>query len=593
MVTLPADDITPSPSTGDRYSRDFVAEAWADAAELAAQFEHLPTDQLHKVFARAVACRDLKRLALSGLPLLHQGQLRRPSIFLLARALCAQGRHAEAADALERPIMLRRAKFRHVELLASALAADGRLEQALEVVDQAIAAHPEFLLEPLRKTLSRTGELAAQEAALANWTEIVELVRGYLELGLVVRAAELLRRTMSNAATTLGLSFADQLQLAELALEAGAADDALAYVETIPESQRTDERGRAIAVAAAALASRPGGAATPGAARDESPSLRFWRAVENESRGELDDAIRRLCALAEEFKLNEGIRSTLARCVGKLVLSEVRPSFQPGRTGRIVNVMPFFNELGLLRLHLEEMSPWVDRFVIVEGTKTFTGKDKPLVFEANRSLFRDFEAKIAYVPVHAYPAHLTSPWAREFYQRDMAIAGASGFCGEEDYIVETDLDEIINGQPLQGFEADFAALELTLSRFFLNYRPAEESPERARVKSTIFKAKHRRRHGLSYCRFVLAGVHREAHLVPNSGWHFTSVFDAAGISLKVNSYAHQEHGKPEFRTPEHFKTILDRLRAGQLEQGWERAELDETFPAYVRENPQAFADMIL
>ncbi len=69
--------------------------------------------------------------------------------------------------------------------------------------------------------------------------------------------------------------------------------------------------------------------------------------------------------------------------------------------------------------------------------------------------------------------------------------------------------------------------------------------------------------------------------------------DASGIALKVNSYSHQEPAKARFRSAGHFQEILDRLRAGLLEPGWERVELDDSFPAYLRANPEAFADLIL
>ncbi|HEY5410830.1 MAG TPA: hypothetical protein VIJ94_08885, partial [Caulobacteraceae bacterium] len=300
-----------------------------------------------------------------------------------------------------------------------------------------------------------------------------------------------------------------------------------------------------------------------------------------------------LADLSEDFKRDLNIRAALARCVGKAVLAKTRPSFAPGRTGRIVNVMPFFNELALLRLHLEEMAPWVDKFVIVEATKTFTGMDKPLTFEANRGLFEDFADKIVHVPIRSFPAYATSAWARDFHQRDMAIAGASGLCGEEDYIIETDVDEVIDGRVLEGFEADFAALEVRLSRFFLNYRPAPGNPQRARPKSSLFKARHRARHGISYGRFNLSVRYPEAHLVRDAGWHFTSMLDAEGISQKVRSYAHQEHSKERFRTQSHFQSVLDRLRAGQLDPDWERVELDDSFPASLLRRREDFGDMIL
>jgi beta-1,4-mannosyl-glycoprotein beta-1,4-N-acetylglucosaminyltransferase len=325
----------------------------------------------------------------------------------------------------------------------------------------------------------------------------------------------------------------------------------------------------------------------------DEPGPRFWRAIASERMGDLDAAIVDLCGLADTYQEDYVIRCSLARCVGKSVLEATRPRFAPGGAGRIVNVVPFFNELDLLRLHLEEMAPWVHRFVITEAVQTFTGNAKSLIFEENRSLFADFEDKIVHVPIRAVPAHLTSPWSREFYQRDMAIAGASGLCGAEDYILETDVDEIIDGRALEGFEADYAILDLRLAKYFLNYCPGPGHRERSTPKATIFKAELRERYGISYGRFNLARRTHDAYLINNAGWHFTSVFDAEGISLKVKSYAHQEVGKAIYRSTPYFESLRERLKAGELDPGWERVALDDSFPQALLNNLDAFSEVIL
>ncbi len=40
----------------------------------------------------------------------------------------------------------------------------------------------------------------------------------------------------------------------------------------------------------------------------------------------------------------------------------------------------FFNEEEVLRIHLEELYPAVDHFVLVEADKTFSGLDKEYLF---------------------------------------------------------------------------------------------------------------------------------------------------------------------------------------------------------------------
>jgi hypothetical protein len=47
---------------------------------------------------------------------------------------------------------------------------------------------------------------------------------------------------------------------------------------------------------------------------------------------------------------------------------------------QIIDCFTFFNELDMLEFRLTELDPYVDKFVIIESTKTFTGKPKPLYY---------------------------------------------------------------------------------------------------------------------------------------------------------------------------------------------------------------------
>ena len=56
--------------------------------------------------------------------------------------------------------------------------------------------------------------------------------------------------------------------------------------------------------------------------------------------------------------------------------------------GKIYDCFNFFNELDLLELRMEILKDHVDKFVIVESTVTFSGKNKHLYFEENKNYFR-------------------------------------------------------------------------------------------------------------------------------------------------------------------------------------------------------------
>ena len=67
----------------------------------------------------------------------------------------------------------------------------------------------------------------------------------------------------------------------------------------------------------------------------------------------------------------------------------------------IYDCIMYFNEDLILDLRLNILDKYVDKFVIVEGTRDHSGKDKKLNF--NKSNFKKFEKKIIYHVVEDIP----------------------------------------------------------------------------------------------------------------------------------------------------------------------------------------------
>jgi beta-1,4-mannosyl-glycoprotein beta-1,4-N-acetylglucosaminyltransferase len=63
----------------------------------------------------------------------------------------------------------------------------------------------------------------------------------------------------------------------------------------------------------------------------------------------------------------------------------------------IYDCFTFFNELDLLEIRLETLNDVVDKFVLVEATKTFRGENKVLYFKDNQERFAKFLKKIIYI----------------------------------------------------------------------------------------------------------------------------------------------------------------------------------------------------
>src|SRR5271156_187621 len=106
----------------------------------------------------------------------------------------------------------------------------------------------------------------------------------------------------------------------------------------------------------------------------------------------------------------------------------------------IYDCFTFFNELELLELRLNELAGVVVKFVLVEATKTFSNKPKPLHFQENRARFAAFENKIIHVVVEDAP-DTSDAWVIERFQRNAIERGLRG-CKPDDWVLVSDLDEI-------------------------------------------------------------------------------------------------------------------------------------------------------
>ena len=445
--------------------------------------------------------------------------------------------------------------------LAKALAATGRLVEALA------AAQGIETGAGLSERLGRLIDAEAHPEAFAQWPAAAGLIDDYFELGLVARATPWLIRAAASglgeqdeqallaraevvlACTEPGLGLEMLLALRPLAARRGAQD-------------LLDHTARLLADGAGA------GAASP-ATGPRGEDIEVCCGLALATAGLWTAAIPLLGRVAVRVGPGDRTRAPLADAVGREVIEQVRPTFGPSARRKIVDVFPFFDEFALLQLKLEEMADWVDHFVILEATQTFTGKPKPLRFQERRQDFARFADKIVHVPVE-FPAHVDTPWAREFHQRDAALPALTQLCGEDDLVLVTDVDEILRREAIEGFNKQFAIFEMPTYAYYFNLLLAEE--ERF-VRGAIWRAKYLQQIGLSTARLELL-ARTTKHRVADAGWHFSSIREAADLPAKFQSYSHTQFAH---HTADHFEALLARIRAGE-EPGLVRRELDDSFP---------------
>ncbi|HXA00714.1 MAG TPA: hypothetical protein VNW99_01930, partial [Cytophagaceae bacterium] len=140
----------------------------------------------------------------------------------------------------------------------------------------------------------------------------------------------------------------------------------------------------------------------------------------------------------------------------------------------IYDCFSFFNELELLELRLNELSPIVDKFVIVEATKTFQKKDKPLIYQKNKERFREFSNKITHIVVDEFPGFFykfrkPTAWDYGDFQKDQVMRGLSD-AKPDDILIISDIDEIPKPEKINFYKGStgIKVFEQNFYYYFLN-----------------------------------------------------------------------------------------------------------------------------
>ncbi len=277
----------------------------------------------------------------------------------------------------------------------------------------------------------------------------------------------------------------------------------------------------------------------------------------------------------------------------------------------IYDCFQFFNELDILKIRLHVLSPVVDRFVISEATETFSGLKKPLYYEENKAMFAEYEDKIIHVVVDDTPQGGTHE--RDTFQKNAVTRGLAG-CTDDDIVIFSDLDEIPNPDKireiLQNFQED--KIYHFAQRLFYCYLNMEEVSGSLLSYAGEFEGVARKKWiGTKMLSYKLL---REQHLllgelrfperkeigirVEDGGWHFGYMGGHGEkdirkrVQEKVVSAAHQEYNSKHV-----LSNVTDQIKDGKDIFGrnaqFVRCEIDESFPAYIREHQKELDFLIM
>lgn len=254
----------------------------------------------------------------------------------------------------------------------------------------------------------------------------------------------------------------------------------------------------------------------------------------------------------------------------------------------IFDCFTFFNELDLLELRLEILSPYVDKFILVESKQTFSGNDKPLYYQENKERFAKWNDKIVHIVAPnmeikelAFERHWLCYELIE--QKLIEYNFRLHFTNEqEDIAFCSDLDEIWNPNILNKIDDQIHSLAQLNYSYYLNMRSSEQW-----VGTLMSKVKN-----------IYVGYNKnyrtvKPNILPNGGWHFTNMGGLEQLTKKIEAYDHTEVNIP---------WVKDGLK-DRMEQGYDylgrTADYqgrpfsfyleEDNWPQYLKDNKDKYA----
>lgn len=286
---------------------------------------------------------------------------------------------------------------------------------------------------------------------------------------------------------------------------------------------------------------------------------------------------------------------------------------------RLFDCFTFFDELDVLDLRLRELDSLVHKFVLVEGTLTFSGQRKELTFLKNRSRFEKFLHKIEYVVVDDMPANARSAWDREYFSRQAIMRGLSD-AEPNDFVLISDIDEIPKPKSLHQalLSADspnlFTVFESDCYYFYFNLKASSRKPSLVQAPRLLLKkyandpqavrgfkprvSKNERLRAIeplilrlrTWSRF---GSPLGVHIVPTSAWHFTYNGKPDRLRSRILAYSHTEKATPLIVDTDRIERALqERSNIFDQSETFEEVPLDHSLPRALVSDPERWKECL-
>jgi len=291
----------------------------------------------------------------------------------------------------------------------------------------------------------------------------------------------------------------------------------------------------------------------------------------------------------------------------------------------------FFNELDLLEIRLNTLNDVVDKFILVESSVTHSGLPKPFYFEDNKERFSKFLDKIIHIKVTNTPDNFviipseftddyegsvfkqiwedikinkafdraTQPnYGRDFYQKECIKLGMKD-CKDNDIIICSDLDEIINPEILERLD-EFYESDLLYTFIQTNYCYYLNLIHYSYSNNLVFNNEFSQewygsRMG-SYINIKDISLNalriQQNNSIANGGWHFSYMGGLDSIKQKLSATSAQELNNDKILNSletnfNNNQDIIYRDGSSLI-----KVDIDETYPEYLIKNVSKYNHLI-
>ncbi|KAI0484808.1 glycosyltransferase family 17 protein [Xylariaceae sp. FL0804] len=280
--------------------------------------------------------------------------------------------------------------------------------------------------------------------------------------------------------------------------------------------------------------------------------------------------------------------------------------FHDAQSRKVYDLIMLNTELDWLEIRLNTTYHQVDYFVVLESSRTFTDREKPLLLKENMARFSAYHDKIIYhefeLPDGFHSNRANPSWDREDLQRnavyDQVLPRQTGARAPNhgDVLIVADLDELVRPETLILLKACHFPRRLTLRShfYYYSYQYMHKGTQWAHPQATFYQG----------WRTILPTNLRNSDggLQPliklekgdlwSAGWHCSTCFSTVEeVLVKMASFSHIWLNQDVFRDRDR---IADRVRNGKdlwdrEGEEYERVDNNQDIPPPLLAKPSRFS----